>query len=314
MSDLRKQVTDNPLLDEIIYDCQIMIKDIVLKDEARANEEESMEAMKQFDIYNLIISGNAKYEFFNYTFEMISKIPSITFDQALYYSRNNSAIPVQYHDQLLSIYTTDFIENFVELNNYYRMLNGKPDIGEPKIYLTQMDLLLLGDYNIDYSKSIDEMNNTEIEILKKVGLLDSIKARYPDAEYLDHLGIKSIDIYKARKAAPFSILYIPTIEATEVSKKFIQKINLNREYYLRTMYSDAYRFQSDYYDRYIMILIILEAFLDMINTSAEFIIDRELFDLRTIQYVFESCGVEFFPEIPLKYQKRAASAPPFPPP
>lgn len=304
MAELRKQVTDNPLLDEIIYDCQIMIQDIILKDQHRALQEETKESMEQFDQYRLIVEGNAKYEFFNYSFEQISKIPSISFDQAVYYSRNNNAIPEEYRAQLLNIYINDFIENYNELNNYYRMLNGQPNIGVPKIYLEQMDLLLLGDYNIDYSKSIDEMNNTEIEILKKVGLLDIIKSRYPDYEYLDHLGIKRIDPYKARKAAPFSILYIPTIESTEVYKKFVQKVNLNREYYLRTMYTDSHRFRSKYYDRYIMILIILEAFIDMIDTSAEYIIDRELFDLRTIEYVFEASGVEFFPEIPLKYQKR----------
>lgn len=304
MSELRKQVTDNPLLDEIIYDCQIMIKDIVLKDEYRANQEETMDALKQFDTYKLIVEGNAKFEFFKYTYNHISKITTIPYDLAVYYTKNNYAIPEQYHETLLNIYIEDFMNNYIELNNYYRMLNGKPNIGESKIYISAMDLLLLEDYNIDYSKSIDEMNNTEIEILRNAGIIDSLKTQYPDCEYLNHLGIKSIDPYKARKAAPFSILYIPTIEATEVYKKYIEKVNLNREYYLRTMYSDAYRFRSDYYDRYIMILIILEAFIDMINSSAEYIIDRELFDLRTIEYVFEASGVEFFPEIPLKYQKR----------
>ena len=71
-----------------------------------------------------------------------------------------------------------------------------------------------------------------------------------------------------------------------------------------TIYSQAYKFQSDYYDRFIMIMIIIQSFIDMIELSPEYIIQRELFDLRTIQYVFESQGVEFFPDIPLKYQKR----------
>ena len=53
-----------------------------------------------------------------------------------------------------------------------------------------------------------------------------------------------------------------------------------------------------------MIMIIVQAFDDMIIRAPEYIIRRDVFDLRTIQYIFDSCGVEFFPDIPLKYQKR----------
>ena len=75
-------------------------------------------------------------------------------------------------------------------------------------------------------------------------------------------------------------------------------------FFLKTVYSEAYKFNSDYYDNFIIIMILLQSFADMITLAPEYIIRRELFDLRTIQYVFESQGCEFYPEIPLKYQKR----------
>src|SRR5699024_8501658 len=97
---------------------------------------------------------------------------------------------------------------------------------------------------------------------------------------------------------------LPACESTEVYTKFKDRLEINRVFFLQTMYSQAYKFQSDYYNKFIMCMIIIHSFADMIELSPEYIIQRELFDMRTIQYVFESQGVEFFPDIPLKYQKR----------
>ena len=70
------------------------------------------------------------------------------------------------------------------------------------------------------------------------------------------------------------------------------------------IYFQATEVRNKYYDRIMMIMIIVQAFDDMIIRAPEYIIRRDVFDLRTIQYIFDSCGVEFFPDIPLKYQKR----------
>ena len=40
----------------------------------------------------------------------------------------------------------------------------------------------------------------------------------------------------------------------------------------------------------------------MIVELPEYLIRRDIFDIRTCAYIFESNGVEFFPDIPVKYQ------------
>lgn len=305
MSDeIRKLNTDNPILDEIIYQCQKMIQGLVLKDEKRANENETVSSLKSSDMYKVIVEGKAKFEYFDYGYDLLTKIPSLSRDQILYYSKKNDIIPKSLRPTLLELAKQKFLDNYVEKNNYYRMLNGLPNLNTEGILLETEDVLKLDNEFFDSSKFIHEMTDDEINLLKVKGVLDDVMERHPSAEYLKHVGSAKIDPYTARQKPPFSILYMPTCESMEVYRKFYERIEINRSFILRTIYSEAYKFNSDYYDNFIMMMIIIQAFDDMIVLSPEYLVTRDLFDLRTIQFFFEASGVKYYREIPLKYQKR----------
>ena len=305
LSDIIKQVTDNPLLDQIIYECQCMISEgIVFKNEEEANKYETLHTIQLSDRYADIIEGKSTFEFFDYDMELLNQIPYLTQNEKLLMAKNNSLIPLAARDLLHQLAKERFLANYEEPNNYYRKLNGLPDIGDTGIKLTA-DLISeihVNDFN--FGKYVHEMTNEEINILKVFGVLDQLKSNYPDKEYLNYLGDKKINPYIARRLPNFSVLYLPSSESLEVHNKFLECLERNRVFFVKTIYSEAYKFNSDYYDNFIMIMILLQSFADMISLAPEYIIRRELFDLRTIQYVFESQGCEFYPEIPLKYQKR----------
>lgn len=73
---------------------------------------------------------------------------------------------------------------------------------------------------------------------------------------------------------------------------------------MATVYSEAYRFMSYHYDAFIQILIIIQTMVDMISEVQEYIINKDVFDSRTIRYLFESYGIAYYKEIPVKYQIR----------
>ena len=302
--EIRKLSTDNPILDEIIYQCQKMIQGLVLKDERRANENETLSSLKSSDMYKIIVEGKAKFEYFDYGYDLLSQIPSFTRDQVMYYAGKNDLIPEGLRPTLLELAKQKFLDNYQEKNNYYRMLNGLPDLNVEGIYLDTDDVAKLNNEFFDSSKMIHEMTDDEINLLKATGVLDDVMEKHPSAEYLKHVGAAKIDPYTARHKPPFSILYMPTCESMEVYRKFYERIEINRSFILRTIYSEAYRFNSDYYDNFIMMMIIIQAFDDMIIMSPEYLVTRDLFDLRTIQFFFEASGVKYYKEIPLKYQKR----------
>ena len=302
--DIKKLATDNPIIDEIVYQCQKMIQGVVLKDEARANKNETITSRRESDMYKTIIEGKARFEYFSYGYDLLYKVPSLTKDQIVQYTRYNEIIPQSIRPTLLELAKKKFLKNYQEKNNYYRMLNGLPDYNEPGILLNKDDIEKLDDEFFDHSQYIHEMDNDDIDLLRSKGIIDDLIERYPKAEYLKHLGDAKIDPYTARAKQPFSILYLPTCESMEVYNKFYERIEINREFIMRTIYSEAYKFRSDYYDNFIMMMIIIQALDDMIVLSPEYIITRDLFDLRTIQFIFEASGVHYYKEIPLKYQKR----------
>lgn len=297
--------TETPLIDEIVYQIKGMIMDgIVLKDIDEANNNETLYSIQMSDKYADIVEGKDRYELWEYDYDTIIQLPAITKEMALMYAMNNELIDEKSKPLLLKIKQDNFLANYEEQNNYYRMLNGLPDVGDRGILLTEDQVSRLEVRYFDISKHLHEMTNNEINLLDEFGILDEIKEANPTKRYLWHLGEKRIDPYAARKALPFGLLYLPNCESNEVYTKFKDRLEINRVFFLQTMYSEAYKFQSDYYNKFIMCMIIIHSFVDMIELSPEYIIQRELFDMRTIQYVFESQGVEFFPDIPLKYQKR----------
>lgn len=303
--EVRKQATDNPLLDQIIYECQCMIYEgIVFKHEDEANKYETLETIKQSDRYADIIEGKAKFEFFEYGMDLLNQVPYLTYEQKLNMARNNALIPEGVRPFLLNLATEKFLANYQEPNNYYRKLYGLPDVGTTGIKLSRELASLITVDGFNTKKYVHEMTNEEINILNVFGIVDELKELYPDQEYLNYLGERRINPYIARKLPNFSVLYLPSSESTEVHNKFLECLERNRVFFLKTVYSEAYKLYSDYYDNFIIIMILIQSFADMISLAPEYIIRRELFDLRTIQYVFESQGCEFYPEIPLKYQKR----------
>lgn len=302
---IEKIYTETPLIDEIVYQCKGMIMDgIILKDSEEANNNETLYSIKMSDKYSDIIEGKDRFEFWEYDYNTIIKLPYITQELARIYAMNNSLIDDKSKPLLLKIKEEEFLATYEDQNNYYRKLNGLPNIGDKGIKLTKDQCDRIDVKSLDTEKYIHEMTNNEINILDILGIIDEIKSIYPEQKYLWHLGEKRVDPYLARKASMFGLLYLPPCESTEVYNKFKDRLEINRVFFLQTMYSQAYKFQSDYYDKFIMAMIIIHSFVDMIILSPEYIIQRELFDMRTIQYVFESQGVEFFPDIPLKYQKR----------
>lgn len=223
---------------------------------------------------------------------------------------------------------------YMEWNSYYRMLNGLPpayslndekayfsatgftndiyeDIGNayivPELY--KRYFIDMGQYDENLSgRYLHELDDDELSVIEANGTLDQIKTDYSEDshyQYIYHLGDKKIDFYTARKAVNFSLLYLPKLNTFDIiENKFRRVYDRNRKYTMSTVYSEAYRFMSYHYDAFIQILIIIQTMVDLISEVQEYIINKDVFDSRTIRYLFESYGIAYYKEIPVKYQIR----------
>ena len=299
--EVKKIYTDNPYVDEMVYYTKIMGLGTVLKMQDLADKGETIDSLKAGGLYISCVEGNAIFEQFTLTAEALNAAGIIAPTIVKEILDGTRSIDDKTKKAATEFMRKKYIEDYVELNPYYRMLHGLPPTLEQKDYVKEE--LLPPDIVIDISKPIHEMDNAEAVILEQHGILEDMIAEDPEnRQYMRYLGKKKIDYYMARRANRFDVLYIPTIESDAIFQMYRDKIDENKFYVLRTVYSDAFKYNSDYYDNFIAIFIVLITMIDIISRVQEFITRKEIFDIRSVQYIFKSYGVPFFEEIPLKYQ------------
>ena len=302
--EIEKVLTDTPMLDEIIYNCKQMIYDgIILKDDVEADKYETESSMVRSDLYLASIDGLSIFEMYRYgKDDIISVVPNITSQELEYWTGDNSLIPAEYRPQMLINIRAKYIDRYDEENDYYRMYNGLPPYGDFGVYLEDSDVPESLKTVIDISIPLHEQDYDIILGLEAMGVLDSIYEKNPDKEYIRYMGKRKINIYDARKAGKFAPLYVPECDISEFRTRFQELLETNRIIYLKYYYDEAYNYKSDYYEKFMIVMIILQTVCDMINEIPEYLIRKDVFDIRTIQYLFEASGVKFFPEIPIRYQ------------
>ena len=345
-----KIYTSHALMDEIVYNTKSIIKELIVKNEKLADSYETELSIEQADLFIACKNGTMELSFFPLTRELLIEY-GCTPLQAASWVEDWTRIPEELRDEVLAFCCNNFIENYVEYNTYYRMLNGQPeyDKDHPNDYLitlgqynyfdeedniirNKFDDLLGTDYTgieFDYDIPLNQMTIGEINALEGLGVLKAIReleinnkteisektvtdedgsTRTIDDQgyhykYLNYLGAKQIDIYNARIAKNWEILYLPVAEYL-VQDKFIEFYNLNREIYERRTYQLAYTESSEYFEEMVLLLILSQTFADMITDTPEWYIRRDVFDLRTVQYFLTSQGVKFFEDIPMRFQIR----------
>ena len=294
--------SDNPYIDIIVHNTKMLGIDTVLKMPAEADRYEDKESHSHGDKLLMCKDGTVTlkllYDGGGVPEEVLRKagLGGILLFECM---KDWTKVPPALENKVLYYGAQYFIDNYEDLNPYYRMLSGLPPIGHED-YITDWEPP--EGIKIDISGPVHLMSPTTLSILNTYGVLDELYEKdRTNRAYIKYLDRK-IDPYKARKASMFEVLYIPNIDSAEIEKEYLDRLEVNRDYVVRSVYSDAYRFESDYYDNIMAILIILNAMMDIVSRVEEFIARREVFDLRTCRYIFESYGVDFFPEIPFRYQ------------
>ena len=224
-----------------------------------------------------------------------------------------------------------YIDNFVETNNYYRTFLGLPPMKDGYVYEDTLfstydektgsiiyfdnelvdELDALNIYPVGYWKrNIYEFDAYDVGILNEYDMINRYLEKCDSSvqseryKYLRFIGDNKLDVYTCRRASEFELISVLSIDDTELRNNFIDIFNVNRDYVITSVFSDAYKFQSDYYNKFIIIFIMVNTIMDMLAKIPDFIINRDVFDSRCIKYLFESYGIPYYSEIPVKYQQR----------
>ena len=303
-----KVYTEHPIMDEIVYNCKIILSSIVVKNDIYANSFETQESVDNAEYYALITEGKMQFAYCPFTYQSL-KAYGCTPDEILSYTNDRYNIPESIRDDLVAFTCDYFMENFEEINDYYRSFMGLPPYNTTQfdVYLTEDNFPANYDTStVDFSLPIHKQPINVISLLDSLGELTNIRNSYPNSfsySYLRYLGDKKLDDYKMRKAEKWEILYMPFCEVL-VKDRFTELFIYNRNIYLRRYYQEAFSVNNQHYENMMIINLLAQTFADMIVDVPEWYIRRDIFDARSVQYFLESYGVTYFKEIPLKYQIR----------
>lgn len=301
-----KIYTENPYVDELVYYTKLLGVDTILKNETDAVKNETLESIKAADIMIACRENVIRYWRFNddilYKYineNVLRDVCGITSAFEIdSYMVDLTKIPEKYHDTLTEYLKECYLNDYVELNNYYRMLNGLPNVGVAGIKVSDYYY----DDVMDINKCFHELQLVDLKVLDSKGILERVYNDDPTNRGYVLFLTKKIDPYVARRTAKFEPVYIPDIESSSIREMYIDKLLNNRDYVMATVYSEAYKYNSDYYDNFICVFIVLITMIDIISRVQEFITRKEIFDFRSCKYLFQSFGVPYFAEIPLRFQ------------
>lgn len=294
---------DKTQVEYILNDIRAVTENIIIKMSNEASKYETVESKRAGDVY---VAAKMERDIFssyrNYPVDVLVRAGITDVSLIMEYSEDKWKIPHKKRPQVLKCMREVIIEEYEELNDYYRELIGKPPIDTPEeefIYLTEEQMEY---YKIDEVRPIHDYPQ-EIQIKLERVIIPELIQLHPDKKYLQHLGSKSVDIVRAREAKNFEIIFTDIILDSVFLREFFETYDFCREYYMSVIYNKNFNGMYEYYDNFIamniMIMTTQRLIVDMIKMS----INRDFFDLISIKKMFNCYGIPFFEDLPLDYQR-----------
>ena len=281
--------------------------DIVWKNQMLANRYEDQDNYTNSEIfmsaYRDILTFDSVYQF---DYDVLLSA-GLSTEQALAGMDFKESIPLAYRDLCVDKYI-DYILNknsntgrytdYIEKNNYYRMLHGLPDNDDTEyFYNTVYD---------DISKEIPihEMNISDRYILENREYISALISQNPDKKYLKHLTSKCIDPYIARNAERYSILWMNGSDFSNLIMDFKTVYEDCRMNVIKVYYTEAFKRGSEHYDGFLAMCILFMTVQLMHYKYLDSDLTRDFYDLDSIKYIYNSYSVPFYSDIPLSYHTK----------
>jgi len=334
--------TENPFIDLLMYNLKILAFNCVIKNEYDANEAETEESLKNSSIYIACLENKAHIELFDeipVSFLQQVGMPQSQIDLYVNNGYDKYYIPkdivwdyntkdyvpsgTTYEADLKPLLQNWFIAKYEnnhyegELNNYYRKILGIPPVGDWGIPMVEYEYLFPSyfTYTGDF---LHEIGPDACKTLDRLGILDIIKADYPDADYLDYVTC-GITAYDARNKMDMQILWHPSVEELSYDneelnvntfkamiQEFEDKYIQNREFMQTAVYSQAMEIASTEYHSFMILYTLMITMMDILTEIQSHIIKKDILNRRCVQYILSMYGIPFYRKIPEKFQERIA--------
>lgn len=293
----------NSQIEYIMNDIRAITENVIIKMNDKADEYETFEISREADKYIAAMNGKDIFSSYKQYDRMAINKAGITNPLLIEeYHEDKYKIPYIKRQEVLKHQREIVIEEYVEMNDYYRNLIGMPPVDTPEdefIYLTQEEMDY---YHIDEVRPIHDYPK-EIQIKLERVIIPALIEKYPEREYLRHMGSKSVNLVRARQAKNFEIIFSDIILDNVFLRVFFETYDFCREYFMAVIYNPGFKGRYELYDNFIAMNIMIMTIQRLIVDTIKISIDRDYYDLNSIKKLFDCYGVPFFEDLPLDYQR-----------
>ena len=267
------------MLDNLIKDIQTIVNSVIIKYDKDAKVMETLDVIRESDAFiSASLQQDSFISYISFDTDLIMEAGINDPLVAQSYHDNKNLIPVNLRNTILIKQRERIIELYNEKNNYYRMLNGLPDIDD--INLLYADSTICINNNIEPNIPIHLYNVDDTYTLIYLGEVDRLIALNPTKKYLSFLGPDKIDIVQARTAKNFTILKM----TTDINDTLYMKFN-------------------ELYDNFIAMMIMVMTIQRVAVNVFKNGIERDFYDLDSIKTLLEVYKIPFISDLPIEYQR-----------
>ena len=297
----------NPI-SRLYSDITHILNTLTIKYNYRAEELETRASKEKADRYiNALAGTDTFYQYDDYSIEEFNKAGITDAKAIAYYQKDRFSIPSEFHSKLLTLRRERELNDYVETNNYYRMLTGLPDLEDKDYIYVPKDLC--DRFKIPEDIPVHEigskLGNYYLTLLNGVGFFDELVKKYPKKEYLKHVGKNIITLSYARRAKNFAILSVDQENIMESTyREFIRSYEKARIYFMSTVYTYEFRHVIPYYENFIALCIFVMAIQQVSVRGIQNAVEREFYDEYMVKLLYETYGLPYFSKIDQETQKQ----------
>ena len=274
-------------------------KNIIWKNPKMVSDNEIDVDSIEVEQYKLAVQGNLTYDLV-YQFNKEALLAAGLSDKEAEYGVSNPRlIPENMRERCAIEQTKYIINNYVERNNYYRMLNGLPDLNDTEFF-----------YNTEYPEignpetPIHLLDKSELYILESNGFIENLIEKHPEKKYLQYLTDKKISIYTARNSDDYALLYTPKSSYETMLNVFRDTYNSCRQMVMNVYYVKNMQNDNAEYSGFIGMVILFATINQMYRKFLDADISRNFFDEDSLRYLYDSYGVPYYSSIPIQYHTK----------
>ena len=288
-------------MDPFIDVLRNMINSIVVKREERAAIYETVDIRTSADKYIAMLEGGDRWESFaRFDHDVMLAAGMSQALVALVEQNGKDYIPHEFRSLVCSLQKEKVIDNYVEYNTYYRMLNG-----EPPIDAVEADFVYMpeNDYGIPTDIPIHLLNESYIAYINTSPLRMQLYEANKNKPYLLYLGSRKISYYKARTARNYEIIYVETADNKTIAGDFLKNYGAARNYVMAGLYNKADQRTYEYYDSFMGLVIMVMAIQQTFTTVFKEGISRDFYDDNLIRCLYEAYNIPYIESIDVSYQR-----------